>query len=140
MSDAPQSGDIWEYPYLWAWQWEQGETEGRKSRPVAVAVAVSDANGVVTVYLLAITSKEPSGDRPAIEIPETERRRANLSRDRRLWIVLDEYNSDVYGDSFYLGKDALRGCLGEAFLRQVQRRFREVVAAGGSKGVNRRND
>ena len=36
----------------------------------------------------------------AAEIPDTEKRRAGLDGDIRLWIVLDEYNQDVIGRSF----------------------------------------
>lgn len=140
MTDQPLPGDVWAYPYLWARQASQGETEGRKDRPVAVAVSLGRRDGLHAVYLLAVTSQSPAPDRPAIEIPETEKRRANLSADTRLWIMLDEYNVDVVERSFYLTPDGLIGRFGDRFLRQIQRGLRQVVTGGRAEKVGRSDD
>jgi hypothetical protein len=36
-----------------------------------------------------------------------EKRRAGLDADVRLWIILDEYNSDIIGHSFYWSRSYL---------------------------------
>ncbi|MDF0600733.1 hypothetical protein P1J78_08325 [Psychromarinibacter sp. C21-152] len=126
-----------DYPYLWAWQAGRGETEGRKTRPCAVAVALRRTDGQHAIFLLAVTSRAPGAERQAIEVPETERRRAGLTEDRALWIVLDEYNADVVETSFYLEADARIGRFGASFLRQVQERFRAVLAQPAALGVRR---
>lgn len=140
MTDRPLPGDVWAYPYLWARQASQGETEGRKDRPVAVAVSLCRRDGLHAVYLLAVTSQPPAPDRPAVEIPETEKRRANLSVDKQLWIMLDEYNLDIVERSFYLTPDGLIGRFGDRFLRQIQLGLRQAVAGGVAGKVGRSND
>jgi hypothetical protein len=55
------------------------------------------------------------GGRFAAEIPDTEKRRAGLDGTIRLWIVLDEYNHDVIGRSFYLEPEPPLGYFSKAF-------------------------
>ena len=94
-------GEIIHYPYLWKWQADRGETEGRKDRPVCVAIAVSALTGKTKhLALLAISSQPPGAGQTAIEVPETERRRAGLTEWRRAWIATSEYNYDILGKSF----------------------------------------
>lgn len=140
MSDAPRPGEVWAYPYLWAWQERRGETEGRKDRPCAVTIAVRRRDGHLTVVLLAITTEPPGKAQHALPVPETERRRAGLSSDEALWIVLDEYNSDVFETSFYLHPEAKLGAFSGAYLAQIQRAFRAIIAEGDATGVGRNDD
>lgn len=54
--------------------------EDRKSRPNCVVVAVRGAtDGLTRLALLAVTTQPPQPNRVAIEIPETEARRAGLT-------------------------------------------------------------
>src|SRR6185312_5399397 len=77
MSRELLPGQIIAYPYLWAWQNDRGETDGRKSRPTCVVVAVRSAkDGLTHLALLAVTTQPPQLDRAAIEVPDTEARRA----------------------------------------------------------------
>ena len=140
MNDTPCAGEVWDYPYLWAWQDARDETEGRKNRPSAVVVTLRRHDGRTAIYLLAVTSKMPGNGRAVLEIPETERHRAGLSRDKRLWVVLDEFNSDVYENSYYMEPKAQIGTFGDAFLKQIQQRFREIVRQRKSKGIRRFDD
>ena len=140
MSDAPKAGEIWDYPYLWAWQDARGETEGRKSRPSAVAVALRKRDGHTCIYLLAVTTQPPAKARAALEIPDTEKHRAGLSGERRQWVILDEFNRDIFEKSYYLEPGALTGRFSLRFLRQIQSEFRNVVAAGAAMGIDRHDD
>jgi hypothetical protein len=81
--EAFTTGAVILYPYLWARQHDGGEREGRKSRPTAVGVRLSTASGD-RLILLAITTRMPDAGRHAIEIPETEKRRAGLDIASRL--------------------------------------------------------
>ena len=54
------------------------------------------------MLLFPITTRQPDATRFAHEIPLIEKRRAGLDPDLRLWIILDEYNTDIVGQSFYL--------------------------------------
>lgn len=128
------SGTVVLYPYLWARQFAAGETEGRKARPVAVGFRVPRDSGDL-LLLFAITTSVPGADRIAIEVPAIERRRAGLDADRRQWIIVDEYNEDVVGRSFYLEPNPPIGRFGKAFFAQVIRRFiqRRDEAAGVSR-------
>ncbi len=120
--DDIQTACVIHYPYLWAREARQGETEGRKDRPVAVGVRVPRADGDMVV-LFPITTKEPDATRFTIEIPLIEKHRAGLDPDIRLWIILDEYNTDIVGQSFYLEPDTPIGRFSRAFFLPLIRAF-----------------
>jgi hypothetical protein len=84
------SGSVIPYPYLWSREAEMAETEGRKTRPTAVGVRIKRSSGHDALILFPITSQPPGPNRLAVEIPETERRRAGLEAGMRLWIIVDE--------------------------------------------------
>jgi hypothetical protein len=117
-----QTACVIRYPYLWAREAARGETEGRKHRPVTVGVRLSRVEGDLLV-LFPITSKEPDAGRFAVEIPETEKRRAGLDAGLRLWIIFDEYNTDIVGESFYLEPEAPIGRFSKAFFLPLMRTF-----------------
>jgi hypothetical protein len=71
-----------------------------------VGVRLPRRNDADIILLLPITSQAPARSRLAAEIPATEKRRAGLATDLRLWLILDEYNQDILGQSFYLGTRA----------------------------------
>src|SRR4051812_13579821 len=52
-----------------------------------------------------------------------EKRRAGLNASLRLWIVLDEYNQDVIGQSFYLEPDSQLGHFSKAFFLPLMKEF-----------------
>lgn len=120
--------------YLWARQASAGETEGRKERPVAVGVRIPRADGDLVLFF-PITSKEPEKVRFSAEIPAIEKRRAGLDADRRLWIILDEFNSDLVGKSFYLEPEPPIGRLSKAFFLPLLREF--IVRRKAFKEVSR---
>lgn len=132
--DHIASGSVILYPYLWAREAEKGETSGRKSRPTAVVVRKPSADGDV-IALLAITSQPPAHARTAVEIPDIEKRRAGLSVDIRLWIILDEYNLDVIGSSFHLEPQPPIGAFSRAFFIPLFERF--VQGLKHSKAIKR---
>ena len=121
--DALRTGAVIRYPYLWAREAERDETEGRKFRPVTVGVRIAEPRDKDRLVLFPITSQEPARGRFAVEIPETEKRRAGLARTVRLWIVLDEYNQDVIGRSYYLEPDPPLGYFSKAFFLPLLKEF-----------------
>ncbi|MEM7671050.1 MAG: hypothetical protein AAF317_18320, partial [Pseudomonadota bacterium] len=94
-TDFPVAGQVFDYHYLWKWQADRGETEGRKTRPSCVVIVVTNAAGHHVMFIAPITSKAPDAGRVALEIPETEARRAKLDTHLPLWVVLDELNADI---------------------------------------------
>ena len=102
--DNIKTGCVIEYPYLCAREDAEQKTEGFKPRPVAVGVRMPAKveGGNDAALLFAITSKEPVAGVEAIETPEIEKRRSGLDQDKRLWIILDEYNFDLVVVSYYL--------------------------------------
>lgn len=132
--DDIQTACVIRYPYLWVREAQRGETEGRKERPVAVGVRVSRPDGDL-LLLFAITTKEPEPARFACEIPLIEKRRAGLDPDLRLWIILDEYNTDVVGQSFYLEPDPPIGRFSKAFFLPLVRAF--IARRKSLTGINR---
>lgn len=135
--DELRTACVIRYPYLWAQQAKRGETEGRKSRPVAVGVRIARPDGDDLLVLFPITSKAPKAGRFAVEIPETEKRRAGLERDLRLWIVLDEYNQDLVGRSFYLESEPPIGRFSKAFFLPLLQQF--IARRGQAKRIDRRD-
>ncbi|MFK4259342.1 hypothetical protein [Agrobacterium tumefaciens] len=120
--DGIQTAAIVRYPYLWAREAGNGETAGRKDRPVAVGVRISRPDGDLVLFF-PITTKQPGKTRFAAEIPSIEKRRAGLDADLRLWIILDEFNSDVIGRSFYLEPEPPLGRFSKAFFLPLLREF-----------------
>src|SRR5205814_976215 len=108
-------------PYLRVRESARGETEGRKTRPVAVGVRIARPRGEDVLVLFPITSQPPSLGRFAAEIPEMEKRRAGLDVALQLWIILDEYNQDTIGRSFYLEPEPPLGRFSKAFNRKSTR-------------------
>ena len=74
MTDAPQLGDVWSFPFLWKRQERRGETEGRKYRLYAIVLLTKTERGQQEVLLVPITS-QPSENNPlAVEVPEIEKK------------------------------------------------------------------
>lgn len=120
--DDIQTAAVVRYPYLWAREAAQGETEGRKERPVAVGVRLPRVDGDLVLFF-PVTTKQPEKSRFAFEIPAIEKRRAGLDADLRLWIIMDEFNSDVVGRSFYLEPEPPIGRFSKAFFLPLLREF-----------------
>jgi len=134
--DRLRSGSVIRYPFLWVREFDKGETEGRKSRPTAVGFRLNRPDGQDILILFPITTQQPKSNRFAVEIPDTEKKRAGLEAALRLWIILDEYNEDVIGQSFYLEPDSLIGEFSRAFFVPVVRAF--IKRRSEVRGVNRR--
>lgn len=131
-----QTACVIRYPYLWAREAARGEIEGRKRRPVTVGIRLPRVDGDLLV-LFPITSKDPDASRFAVEIPETEKRRAGLETDLRLWIIFDEYNTDVVGESFYLEPEEPIGRFSKAFFLPLMRTFISRSKQATAVGRNR---
>ena len=134
--DQLRTGCVILFPYLWVREAERGETEGRKPRPVAVGVRIAWPKGGDVLVLFPITSQPPSPDRFAAEIPEMEKRRAGLDATLRLWIILNEYNQDTIGQSFYLEPEPPLGRVSKAFFLPLMKEF--ITRRATTRGVNRR--
>lgn len=117
-----RTGTVIRYPYLWAREAHDGETEGRKDRPVAVGVRVARRDGDL-ILLFPITSKEPESGGFSVELPAIEKRRAGLEQALRLWLILDEFNTDVIGRSFHLEPVPPIGRLSRVFFLPLLREF-----------------
>ncbi|RDJ03361.1 hypothetical protein B5K05_26380 [Rhizobium phaseoli] len=107
---------------MWAREAERGETEGRKERPVAVGVRMPRPDGDLVLFF-PITTKQPDVSCFAVEVPLIEKRRAGLDADRRLWIIFDEFNTDIVGNSFYLEPEPPIGRFSKAFFLPLLREF-----------------
>jgi hypothetical protein len=117
-----QTACVIRYPYLWAREARRGETEGRNERPVAVGVRMPRPDGDLVLFF-PITTQQSEASRFAVEIPAMEKRRAGLDTDLRLWIVFDEFNTDIIGRSFYLEPEPPIGRFSKAFFLPLLREF-----------------
>ena len=133
--DQIRTACVIRFPYLWVREAERGETEGRKARPVAVGVRISRPKGDDVLVLFPITGQPPASDRFAVEIPEMEKRRAGLDAGIRLWLILDEYNQDVVGQSFYLEPEPPLGRSSKAVLLLLMKAF--IARRAAARRVDR---
>lgn len=129
-AEFPSPGQVFDYHYLWKWQADRGETEGRKTRPSCVVIVVTNAAGQHVMFIAPITSKAPETGRMALQIPETEARRANLDSDVSLWVVFDELNANVLETSYTLEERSARGSFSPAFTDTILRGVQHLRAAG----------
>lgn len=120
--DQIETACVIRYPYLWAREASHGETEGRKNRPVAVGVRMARPDGDLVLFF-PISTKQPEPARFAVEVPSIEKRRAGLDTDLCLWIILDEFNTDIVGRSFYLEPEPPIGRFSKAFFLPLLREF-----------------
>lgn len=132
-AEFPAAGQVFDYHYLWKWQSDRGETEGRKKRPSCVVIVVTNQTGQHVMFIAPITSKAPDQGRTALEIPETEARRARLDSDVPLWVVLDELNADILETSYTLEERSPRGSFSPAFTDAILRGVQRLRAAGRLK-------
>lgn len=102
----------------------RGETEGRKERPVAIGVRMLRPDGDPVLFF-PITTKQPEASQFSVELPVIGTRRAGLDVDRRLWIIFDEFNTDIVGNSFYLQSELPTGRFSKAFFLPL---LREVIS------------
>lgn len=136
----PQKGDVWQYEYLWHREYEAGSENARKSRPTALVTTFVDEDGRSNLFWLPITSKAPQEDRYAIEVPQIERRRAGLSADIRLWVILDEYNHEFLETSFYIDPNGYRGAFSAAFTNEALSLLFEIGKKGRLNLVKRHDE
>jgi hypothetical protein len=128
VSEPPQAGEVFRYPYLWRRQDQAGETEGRKRRPSCVAAVATESEGRTLLFILALTTSPPSSDRLTLAVPETEARRAGL-KAAASWVILDEVNVDILERSFSFEDRTPLGRFSPGFTRQVQSDLREARRA-----------
>jgi hypothetical protein len=130
------AGDVFDYPYLWKREQLNHETEGRKPRPCAVVAAIKDHEGRVNLFILAITGSYDSQGK-AIEVPAIEKRRGGLQEFKQLWVVIDEYNHDILGKSFYFEPSQKRGTFSQAFTETLLSSFKAMATAKMLSSVKR---
>ncbi len=122
-NEAPRTGLVISYRFLWTREHDRGVEHGRKARPTCVVVPLNVAAGMVVVFPL--TTQEPGPDRLSVRLPDTERRRLRLRGTDASWILLDEGNRDILPGSFHIepiSHDPLvyvYGQLSHPFMRQV---------------------
>jgi hypothetical protein len=133
--DAIRSGCVIRFAYLWTREAVKGETAGRKDRPTAVGFRLPRSRGEDLLVLFPITSQPPQPGRFAVEIPEIEKRRAGLDTALRLWIIFDDYNTDIIGRSFHLEPVPPLGQFSKAFFMPLMREF--VRRKSEARGVER---
>ncbi|MBX4335606.1 hypothetical protein [Bartonella raoultii] len=123
-------GDVIRYYYLWHEQSQKGEDSGRKSRPACVVVKTD-----THFFLFPITSQEPHNLQFSLKIPETECKRAKLTKDS--WLCVDEFNVTPCKDFFDFESIRPQECFSIAFMRKIALKIKEVKATKLLKKVSR---
>ena len=132
-ADFPAAGQVIDYHHLWKWRLDHGETEGRKKRLSCVVIVVTNDAGHHVMFIAPITSKSPEQGRAALEITETEARRARLDGNLSLWIILDELNADVLEASYTIEDRSPRGSFSPAFTDAILHGVQQLRATGKLK-------
>jgi hypothetical protein len=88
---------------------------------VAVALRLGRGDGSDTIAFLPLTTTEPEATRFSVEVPEIEKKRRGLDLDKRIWLILDELNTDVAGQSLYLQSKPPIGKFSKAFIVPIVR-------------------
>jgi len=129
----PIPGEVWNYPYVWVRPMQNTGMD----KPAAVAVATGREDGRTAVYLLPVIGTEPPPERSALPVPEIEKHRASVPQNTQLWVILDEYNADLFEVLTHLSPTARLGGFSPHFLRALQLGFRDHVAQRGAARVQR---
>jgi len=135
--NTPKIGQVWRYPYLWSHEADAGRIEGVKQRPTAVSLLTTNKDGEAVVMLAPMTTLEPDNNPFAIEVPQTELRRAGLDPSVQAWVITNEYNFEAYKRTYYLEPRALKGEFTSVFIKLVQAKMIEAMKARKSRGVSR---
>ena len=136
----PKAGDVFAYGFLWKREHESGLREGRKKRPVCIAITTTTAGAEKVVYIVPITTLEPSDDRIALEVPQIEAKRGGLDADNACWVILDEYNADVFERSYTFEDRIPLGAFSPKYTERLQRRLLDALSTRRAKSVNRLKD
>jgi hypothetical protein len=137
MTNALSEGDVIVYPYRWVSERDEDRSpDGSKDRPCCLVLLISDAAGRPTIILAPISSKPPHAGQVALEIPETERRRAGLGKYPQAWVYVDEVNADLLNESWYLQPQTPLGSFGRSYLAKIAAGVRANVGKG--RAVTRR--
>ena len=83
----PRAGLVIRYSYLWHREARVGREEGVKDRPCAVVLATRESR----VAVVPLTTRPPSADTAALELPASIAKSMGLG-ERTCWIVVDEVN------------------------------------------------
>jgi hypothetical protein len=129
-------GSVILYSFLWAREHQRREESGRKARPACVMMILRGQGGVETPLLFPVTSRRPSPDRRALEIPETEARRARLYTPA--WVIVDEFNTDDLETSFAVEDRKPLGMFSRKFMARIAAEAAAAIRAGGAQAVPRR--
>jgi len=136
----PEPGLVVRYDFLWSRDAERGRTSS-KDRPACVVAALDEPGDPRLVVLLAITHAAPADDTIAMEIPIAVCRKLGLD-EARSWIVLSEYNIDLWpspGLASLPGKrkNVAYGFLPPNLFARIKVAFREAHIAGKTRGTRR---
>ncbi|ATU91343.1 hypothetical protein [Phyllobacterium zundukense] len=92
-------------------------------------------DGKPTPLLFPITSQPPRPDTRAVEIPETEARRAKLYTPA--WVIVDEFNTDDLTTSYALQDSKPLGIFTRKFMSQIAAEAASAIRAGSVRAVPR---
>jgi hypothetical protein len=93
-------------------------------------------DGVEVPLLFPITSRRPLPSRRAVEIPETEARRARLYTPA--WVIVDEFNTDDLRASFAIEDREPLGAFSRKFMARIAAEAAVAIRAGGARAIPRR--
>ena len=133
----PSNGLVISYNYLWAREYDRHEESGRKARPACVQIIIARNESATIVALFPITSQPPHKDRTALQIPEMEARRIDLTIPS--WIILDEWNLDNLAKSPHIADSCPLGALSPAFMKRVRREAVARIRARRYRSIPRRS-
>ena len=104
-----------------------------------MAVTTVNTEGNTLLFIVPITTLPPSDGRIAVEVPVIEAKRAGLDTGKPCWVMLDEYNSDVFERSYFFEDRTPLGAFGPKFTAELQRILLNALRGGKVSTVNRQD-
>lgn len=124
-------GGIYRFSYLWLREYELGEESGRKDRPVCLIFRSSNGR----LFVVPITTKEPSAERVSMQIPYNEWNRAGIVAQS--WIILDEFNSTFENQAYDFASLDPIGRFSEGYLTTLQKQLNALIEIGRARKAPR---
>lgn len=131
----PRHGDVILYAYLWAREHERGEESGRKDRPTCVMLIIAGKDSQQKTLLFPITSRPPGASTAAVEVPETEARRAKLYTPA--WVIVEEFYTDDLATSSAVADREPLGRFSQKFMARIAGAAMDAIRRKGARSVPR---
>ena len=98
---------------------------------------MANADGDTVIFIVPISTLPPNDGRIAIQVPLIEAKRAGLSTGKQCWVILDEFNYDVFERSYVFEDRTPIGAFSPRFTSELQHILIATLRKGTITSVDR---